>query len=386
MASPETSLLPIDIIEEIFCRIPIEYLTQFKLTYCKQWHALLKDKRFIYKYLDLVQERFIRIDHTVQIINPLQGARSSSPIPEEFHNISEISTTVHCDGLLVCRCNETRTRRCKLAVWNPFLKHIKWIKPLGFYSVNDFYGIGYNNVSRDEYKILRIFEGELEDDEIAVIGPCEPVIQIYDFKTNAWRIIVDVATLDWSIDPPCKGVSIKGNMYWVAHWNKKPELFILCFDFSTETFKVVCNVPFHCSVLDTASLSSFRGDRLSLLHQREETTKIEVWVTNTLNGDDVVSWEKYLNVTNPDLPTLHTDHDLAHPSYFVDKNDSIIVWCEEVMEDEAADDYVCVSVYEISKYGTAKKVVETGRCNLGNYDRSFVCGHVYLPSLVPVPE
>ncbi|XP_018490370.2 putative F-box protein At3g22650 [Raphanus sativus] len=383
MASSETSLLPIDIIEEIFCRIPIEYLTQFKLT-CKQWHALLKDKRFIYKYLDLVQERFIKIDHTVQIINHVQGARSSSPIPEEFHD-SEISTTVHCDGLLLCRCNKTRTRSCKLAVWNPFLKRIKCIKPMSFYSVNDFYGIGYDNISREEYKILRIFEGELEDDERAVIGPCEPVIEIYDFKSNAWRIIVDEAALDWSIDPPCKGVSIKGNMYWVAHWNKKPVLFILCFDFSTETFKVVCNVPFQCSVLDTASLSSFRGDRLSLLHQREETTKIEVWVTKTLD-DDVVSWEKYLDVTNPDLPTLHTDHDLAHPSYFVDENDSIMAWCEEVMED-AADDYVCVSVCKISKYGIAKKIVETGRCNLGDYhDRPFVCGHVYLPSLVPVPE
>ncbi|CAH8337802.1 unnamed protein product [Eruca vesicaria subsp. sativa] len=384
MASSETPLLPIDIIEEIFCSIPIEYLTQFKLT-CKQWHALLKDKRFIYKYLDLVQERFIRIDHTVQIINPVQGARSSSPIPEEFRNIPEISTTVHCDGLLLCRCEKTRSRSCKLAVWNPFLKRIKWIKPMSFYSVNDFYGIGYSNVSRDEYKVLRIFHGELEDDERSVVGPCEPVIQIYDFKYNAWRIIVDDATLEWSIDPPCKGVSIKGNMYWVAHWNKKPKLFILCFDFTTETFKVLCNVPFQCSVLDTASLSSFRGDRLSLLHQGEETTKIEVWVTNTLSGDDVVTWKKYLNVTNPDLPTLHTDDDLAHPSYFVDKNDSIKVLCEGVMED-GADDYVCVSVCEISKDGIAKKLIETGRCDLRNDGRPFVCGCVYLPSLVPVPE
>ncbi|KAL0855670.1 hypothetical protein Bca101_060823 [Brassica carinata] len=314
----------------------------------------------------------------------MQEAPLSSPIPEEFENISEISTTVHCDGLLLCRCNETRTKRCKLAVWNPFLKRIKWIKPMSYYSDNDFYGIGYDNVSRDEYKILRIFEEELEDDESSVIGPCEPVIQLYDFKTNAWRIIVDEATTDWSIDPPCKGVSIKGNMYWVAHWNKKPELFILCFDFSSETFRVLCNVPFQCSVLDTASLSIFRGDRLSLLHQREETTKIAVWVTDTVNAD-VVSCEKYLNVTNPDLPTLHTDHDLAHPSYFVGKNDSIVAWCEEVMEGEA-DDCVCVSVYEISKDGIARKVVDTGRCNLSNYDRLFVCGFLYLPSLVPVPE
>ncbi|ESQ47593.1 hypothetical protein EUTSA_v10022403mg [Eutrema salsugineum] len=383
MASSERSLLPIDIIEEIFCRIPIEYLTQFKLT-CKQWHDLLKDKRFIYKYLDLVQERFIRIDQTVQIIDPVRGARSSSPIPDEFHNISEISTVGHCDGLLLCRCNDTRSRDSKLAFWNPFLNGIKWIKPMDFYLTNDFYGIGYDNVSRDGYKILRIFEGELEDDEREMIGSCEPVIQIYDLKSDSWRVLDNDATLDWCIDPPCKGVSVKGNMYWVAHWIKKPEIFIQSFDFSTETFKLVCNLPFECGVLDTAALSSFGGDSLSLLHQRGETTKIEVWITNKLN-DEVVSWTKYLNVVNPDLPALHTDQDLAHPSYFIDKNGSIMVWCEKVMKDEA-DDYVRVSVYEISKDGIVIKKFEGGRCDLRSDGKPFICGFVYVPSLVPVPE
>ncbi|CAA7015398.1 unnamed protein product [Microthlaspi erraticum] len=390
MASSERTLLPNDIIEEIFCRIPIEYLTQFKPT-CKQWHALLKDKRFINKYLDLVQERFIRIDQTVQIIDPVNKARSSSPIPDEFLILSEISTMVHCDGLLLCRCNKTRSRNCKLAVWNPFLKRIKWIKPMDFCSSNDSYGIGYNkNISPDDdgYKILRLFDGGLEDDERQMFGSCKPAVQIYDFKSDSWRVLDndDVATLDWSIDPPCKGVSVKGNMYWVAHWNKRPEMFIQSFDFTTETFKLVTNVPFPCNVLDTAALSSFRGDRLSLLHQRgEETTKIEVWITNKVNEDEVVFWTKYLNVTNPNLPKLHTDQELTYPCYFIDKNDSIMVWCEQEIDDEA--DHVCVSVYEISKNGNVWKQTDAGQCDLGsNNDRVFVCGYVYVPSLVPVPE
>ncbi|KAG7582986.1 F-box-like domain superfamily [Arabidopsis suecica] len=383
MASSERSLLPIDIIEEIFYRIPVEYLTQFKLT-CKQWFSLLKDKRFIYKYLDLVQdqERFIRIDHVVQIIDPVKEARSSSPIPHEFENVAQISTMVHCDGLLLCRCKNERSRSCKLAVWNPFLNRIKWIEPMDFYSSNDFYGFGYDNVCRDEYKILRIFDGELED-ESEIAGSYEPKIQIYDFKSDSWRI-VDDTSLDWSIDPPCKGVSVKGNMYWIAHWNNRPDIFIQSFDFSTETFKIVCDLPFKCGVLDTTALSSFRGDRLSLLHQSGETMKIEVWITNKLN-DEVVSWTKYLDVTSLDLPMLHTDQDLAHPSYFIDKNDSIMVWCEKETEDETDDD-VCVSVCKISKDGIVKTQVDAGRCDLRSDNRPYVCGYVYVPSLVPVPE
>ncbi|KAG7626222.1 putative F-box protein [Arabidopsis thaliana] len=383
MASCERSLLPIDIIEEICCRIPVEYLTQFKLT-CKQWFALLKDKRFIYKYLDLFQEqeRFIRIDRIVQIIDPVKGARSSSPIPQEFDNVAQISTMVHCDGLLLCRCKNERSRSYKLAVWNPFLSRVKWIEPMDFYSSNDFYGFGYDNVCRDEYKLLRIFDGEIED-ESEIAGSYEPKIQIYDFKSDSWRI-VDDTRLDWSIDPPCKGVSVKGNMYWIAHWNNRPEIFIQSFDFSTETFKIVCNLPFECNVLDTAALSSLRGDRLSLLHQSGETMKIEVWITNKLS-DEVVSWTKYIDVTSPDLPTLHTDQHLTHPSYFIDKNDNIMVWCEQETEEETDDD-VCVSVCMISKDGIVKKQIDAGRCDLCSDNRPFVCGYAYVPSLVPVPE
>ncbi|XP_010421105.1 PREDICTED: putative F-box protein At3g22650 [Camelina sativa] len=383
-STERSSLLPIDIIEEIFCRTPVEYLTQFKLT-CKQWHALLKDKRFIYKYLDRVQdqERFIRIEHNVQIIDPVNVARSSSPVPDVFHNLAQISAMVHCDGLLLCRCKNIGSISCKLAVWNPFLNRVKWIEPLDFYSSNDFYGIGYDNVCRGEYTVVRIFDGEL-DDESEITSSCEPKIQIYDFKSDSWRVLVDDTTLDWSIDPPCKGVSMKGNMYWIAHWNNRLETFIQSFDFSTETFKLVCDIPFRCGVLDTAALSSFRGERLSLLHQHGETLKIEVWVTNKLN-DEVVSWTKYLDVSSPDLPTLHTDQDLAHPSYFIDKNDNIIVWCEEETEDETDDD-VTVRVCKISKVGIVEKQVDVGRCDLGSDDKPFVCGYVYVPSLVPVPE
>lgn len=87
--------------------------------------------------------------------------------------------------------------------------------------------------------------------------------------------------------------------------------------------------------------------------------KIEVWVINILNGDDVVLWEKYLNVINFDFLMLYIDYDFVYFSYFVDKNDNIIVWCEEVMGDDV-DDYVCVSVCEISKDGIVRKVVEIG--------------------------
>ncbi|CDY32429.1 BnaC03g42130D [Brassica napus] len=65
---------------------------------------------------------------------------------------------IHCDGLLLCILESSA-----MAVWNPCLNQVRWIKPeitvdtLRHYSINCFYGgIGYDGLSQDGgYKILR---------------------------------------------------------------------------------------------------------------------------------------------------------------------------------------------------------------------------------------
>lgn len=125
--------------------------------------------------------------------------------------------------------------------------------------------------------------------------------------------------MDGDVHTQCKGVSLKGNMYWIAK-SEKNEYFILSFDYSIETFKNICvclRLP------DTGGLGSFNGDRLFLLLQdiqfgdQEVSTDIAVWVTNKLS-DEIVSFTKCFNVTSPHLPLLQDHSDQPRPNIYLD--------------------------------------------------------------------
>ncbi|CAN6973637.1 unnamed protein product [Brassica oleracea var. botrytis] len=167
-SNPSWSLLPFELVENILYKVPVESLVRFKST-CKQWCALLNDKRFIYKHLDLSWEGLIRVHDrkSCQFINLETLSLSSLQGPSYIYSMT------HCDGLLLCEFKSDDKDR-KFAVWNPFLSRVKWIKPSSSYSEYwDICGFGYDNVSRDNYKILRFCK----------MSGCEEV-EIYDFKTQ----------------------------------------------------------------------------------------------------------------------------------------------------------------------------------------------------------
>ncbi|XP_019099914.1 PREDICTED: putative F-box protein At1g77650 [Camelina sativa] len=380
-----SSSLPFDLVEDIISRVPIESLIRFKRT-SKQWYALCNDKRFIYKHLGLSKKRLMRIYlDKVEIINPATLDLLCLPVPAEFSSVAQsfLMYVIHCNGLLLCRWYNGRGPRYgDVAVWNPVLGQVKFVESSS-HQLTDIYGFGYDKNNRDSYKILRISRWYLEAGEF----------EIYDFKSKLWRVFS--ATLDWSMPYPYLNVSLNGNMYWIAETkgNRNPKRFIQGFDFSKETFKRISWFPFEVrqsgigrAIIDTVAISGFRGDRLSLFRQRfgDETREMEVWVTNKVT-DGVVLWSKYFNVARPDLPILNPHFfEYAHinvPSFFTDKTDSIVLWCDKVV----GEDYACTSFYEIGQGGI--KIQVTGQPFRGKGERNpCLSNFVYVPSLVPVPE
>ncbi|ESQ29462.1 hypothetical protein EUTSA_v10024004mg [Eutrema salsugineum] len=358
-----SSLLPFELVEEILYKIPIESLVRFK-SVCKEWYGLLSEKIFIYKHLDISnsKERFIFPDiDNIQLFDLETEALVRLPIPNEFHS-RVYSKTIHCDGLLLFRTyGDTRG---ELAVWNPFLRRVKWIKqPLKSYP--EVYGFGYDNVSRDNYKILRMCKERRRK--------FSTEIEIYEFKSKLWRS-VDAAL---ECNELLKPVSIYGNMYWIAQKDLKVnlgiEVFIQSFDFSTETFKPIHTECFRVSSDDEVVLSGFRRERLSLLHHNH--VKIDFWVTNKVT-DGTVSWSKYFSVSRL-VPKLHTTF---HCSFLSNK---FKLWGKE--DGPGINSiYVYVNVYKMGE-GNINKQFEMRRRVIW-YDLFRCDCHVYVPSLVPVPE
>ncbi|CAA7033132.1 unnamed protein product [Microthlaspi erraticum] len=358
-----------ELVEEILQRTPIKALFRFK-SVSKQWYALFNDKRFFYKHLDHSKEGFMLSVHkSFKLFNVEPKALLSLPKPDELHNCNMI----HCDGLLLCSyakiCKDGHETR-KLAVWNPVLSRVIWIEPSSTYKTSDVFGFGYDNVSRDNYKILRINYKKAK----------APEIEIYEFKSKLWRSVN--ATLECC--PPYKHVSLKGDMYWTSEKNKmvdkKNEMFIQSFDFSTETFKPICCVPNGICVSsdNRVVLSGFGGDRLAILQQHKRV-KFEVWVTSKVGDDDgVVSWSKYYNAS------LRHDPSKVRSSFLTDfilKTNKIMLLYEEI---DVRKKDIYTNVYEMGDDGEIKKQVEMMTRRYRSGYRSF-CS-VYVPSLVPVPE
>ncbi|XP_010418583.1 PREDICTED: putative F-box only protein 15 [Camelina sativa] len=377
-ANRRVSSLPSELIEEILCRTPVESLLRFKTT-CKQWYALLSSNtKFMQKQLDHhshTSERFLRIDNdqSVQIMDLATRVLSNSPIPDVFLYPYPISYMVHCDGLMLCRCddlNHGRDKYVRMAVWNPFLRKVKWIQPLVCYEKMERFGIGYNTASRDNYKILRYGYKKW----FPRVKTCE----IYEFKTDSWR--GTEAEFDADVAVEWGSVSVKGNMYWIAA--KKRHYFILSFDFSMETFKDICDCP---PFWNCRRLGCFSGDRLSLLIQDGgEARDIKVWMTNKLS-DEVVSLTNYFNVTSrPGLPRLQLNPYSTRPGYSIGKHRNIMAWSEGYVQ-EAGVWYTSIKFYEIDEDRVGEPT-ETGKHLQGDYHSPLVCSYVYVPSLIPVPE
>ncbi|KAL0707592.1 hypothetical protein Bca4012_074018 [Brassica carinata] len=107
------------------------------------------------------------------------------------------------------------------------------------------------------------------------------------------------------------GVSLHGNLYWIAFYDKTDLLYhLINFDFSSERFYTFfCDLP--CGMnhpRNALVLRVFKGDRFSLLKQcYNKTKKIEIWVTknkiNVEDGDDVV-WMNFRTLSIPNFPGL----------------------------------------------------------------------------------
>ncbi|RID65862.1 hypothetical protein BRARA_D01035 [Brassica rapa] len=362
--------LPLEMVEEIFARAPIESLLRFRTT-CKVFYCKTFETKYIYRHVDLSQERFLRFDNVLHIIDPVATSDMSSAMPDYLKPAAFISTAVHCDGLFLFQNRNS----FRLTLWNPLLRIVYWIRPMGVLTSNDCYGIGY--CKRGSYKIVRIYDADWEDE-------CEDEVQVFETETESWSY-VDASPLDWKIASLHPGLSVNGKMYWLARIKGVPvPTFIQSFNFSEETFTSVCTLPLDYDPVHTNALSVYSHNRLSLVHQGQNTRAIDVWVTNTL-AEEIVTWSHAFTVTNLDLPCIRPYYDMAYPVHILDRNNTLFVLCRERTreqseenDDEQDEGSPQMRLYRIGRHGIQE------RANVANtiFFEHQVCGYLYTPSLV----
>ncbi|CAN6811889.1 unnamed protein product [Brassica oleracea] len=293
--------IPQDLIEEeILSRVPAASLKRLRST-CKRWNHLFKDQRFTEKHFRKAPKQSrILISNDYRICS-VKVNLNVAPPPIEFKDFHPCSQQVHvvevfhCDGLLLWTIrndnNESFSTR-SLA-------------------------LGYqNNKSFRSYKILSCWSTSYSLDQ------GDAGFEIYDLSSDSWRVLEDDFVLNCSTLPN-RGVSFKGNAYWLVL--EKTGYLLLGFDFTSDSFRRFCLPPVPNP--RNLMLSVVREEKLSLLNWSRHVSYMEVWVTHEIDDTQPVLWSKSFTVKNPNnfIPCFK--------SFLADEEKKVVLVCNSAFRD-----------------------------------------------------
>ncbi|CAL9216364.1 unnamed protein product [Arabidopsis halleri] len=392
--------------EKILTKIPLTSLRTVRST-CKLWKALTKD--WILGKASAARQQFLGFMTMDSKVCSVRFHLCRSKDKEDLIDLSikqvdllnqvEISKVYHCDGLLLCVAKDNS----RLVVWNPYLGQTRWIRPRTESNIGDSYALGYD-INRN-HKILRMAQTR---------NVCVSRYEIYDLRSNSWRVLE--VTPNGEMDPNHRlyGVSVKGNTYFFAHEDSQSvetdedgeitdlEDFLLCFDFTTETFGLRLPLPFHSTIDATVTLSCVRDQQLAVLyhneglHSDDRFTTVEFWVTTSIESNSV-SWSKFLTVDMRPIALAGVLFDnYMGATFFIDEEEKVAVVfdLDGYLRTESARYH---TAFISGKDGFFKPVTLGVAPNVGKpcprtghipttYRPPLVCSSSYLPSLVQVNQ
>ena len=325
--------LSLDLVEKIVYRVPITSIGAVRST-CKLLNRLCKNR--IWLYLEEKRHQFLGFmvkNYKLCLIKfYLHGILDEEEfvdpsikgiIGDSLLNQVDVTKVFHCDGLLLCVTKDKEeVDRTSLVVWNPYLGQIRWIqRPSNNYHRLDRYALGYDKKKNRKHKILRFL-----DDNMGTY-------EIYDFSSDSWRVLN--ITPDYDTTFFQRGVSLKGNAYFFAteklrvvteeEYTPEPHKFLICFDFTIESFGPPLPLPFNLYTGDTGTLSSLRDEKLAALYQCCDMAEVEIWVTTKIEVPNALSWIPFLRIDLEPFTGFDLQFQHGGASFFIEEEKKIAV-------------------------------------------------------------
>ncbi|XP_058722095.1 F-box/kelch-repeat protein At3g23880-like [Vicia villosa] len=279
--------LPIDLVAEIFCRLPVKLLVQLRCM-CKSWNSLISDRSFTRKHLSLSTTRRLHSakykhepDGLVHNSYPLDSVLSTEVKQQRLPFNSIVAS---CDGIL-CLCDK---RKGIVVLWNPSIRKFKEL-PSPFENtrirnqVDMTFGFGYDRVS-DNYKVAVLYYTELDTTK----G------KVHTLGTNSWKtseIFRFGAVCD---EQP--GTTVSGTINWMAYteWRRKGPFFIVSFDLGNDSYQKLLP-PDHAEISPDYLSLSVLMDCLCLISDHH------IWIMKEYGIQD--SWTKLFSVSYMQHPS-----------------------------------------------------------------------------------
>ncbi|XP_019091238.1 PREDICTED: F-box/kelch-repeat protein At1g24800-like isoform X1 [Camelina sativa] len=328
--------LPLDLVGgKILTRVPITSLGAVRTT-CKLWNTLTKD--WVLGEASAPRQQFLgfmTMDSKVCSVK-FHSRKEKEEEGEDLAikqvdllNQVKISKVHHCDGLLLCVAED----KSRLVIWNPYLGQTRPIRLGDDFHWQDSYALGYD-MNRN-HKIVRFQDYYEHPNKVSRY-------EIYQLSSNSWRDLkVHRPDLDIEFN---HSASVKGNTYFFAQENRKYvepnedgeitdlEDFLICFDFTTETFGPPLPLPFHSGIDETVTFSSVRDEQLVVLYHNEgvyygdKISTVEFWVTTKIEPNSV-SWSMFLqvNMRPVSLTGELFNHEMGGGTFFIDEEQKVAV-------------------------------------------------------------
>ena len=200
-------------------------------------------------------------------------------------------------------------------------------------------------------------------------------------------------TVNWIIINT--GLILKGRTYFFARVRTNTTLglgiFLLCFDYTKERFGHHLPLPLIADDKEAVVLSCVREDQLAVLYEKRESKELEIWITNKIASNAVVSWSKFLTVDTRNIPFVHhrtSSFRWDYGSFFIgEEKKVIVVFSDGLLSLSNLHLHATKASYILGEEGYIKSL-KIG-CSL-HVKPSGICFQLvsssYLPSLVQLDQ
>jgi len=321
---PESELptLPVDLLSEILCRLPVKLLVQLRCV-CRFFNSLISDPKFAKKHLQLSTKRhhlmltndydYFHDDHDELVIelvmydsttenkviydSPILSLFSTSDtvdaeprlylpstLPNELYNKEVLCS---CDGMFCGKLNNG-----SYYLWNPSIRKFKLLPPLENHELISTLSFGYDHFI-DNYKVVAV---SLKNE-----------VSINTLGTNYWRKTEDIP---YSDNICGHGVFVSGTVNWFA------SDVIISLDLEKESYQKL-SLPDFENENDSWTLGVVR-DCLCVFASNE--IHWDVWIMTEYGNQE--SWTKLYTI-----PSLQDQHFVSATALYISEDDQLLVRC-----------------------------------------------------------
>ncbi|XP_015075243.1 F-box/kelch-repeat protein At3g23880-like [Solanum pennellii] len=288
------SILPNEIITDIFLRLPTKSLLKCKCV-SKSWHQLISSPDFVNIHLKLNKHHTVLFPGYIENIRfcSLPHLFNKQHLTQEllYHMVPPCSPPFFVGSVngLICFYN----RKKDTYIWNPTIrKSKKLLKSSWGISRYIKFGFGYDE-SRNDYKV--VFIDHCGDSNYGVLSNLRVVVNIYSSRTDSWTTLHDplkeILLLNY------RGKFINGKIYWAASTGIHDYYVrnIIYFDVASDTWGSL-ELPVCGEEVFNIKLGVVDSE-LSVLYTCKAGTTSDVWILKDRSVN--VSWMKQFTIEYP---------------------------------------------------------------------------------------